>query len=595
MKTKKCNFLFSILLYLFLVLQNSVQGQWLTTGNVTGGGEKLGSSSGLFDLNFYIDNNMFLQLLTSGNLNIVPNNRGYMIDNDYVLRHNNIKSSIYLGVGAGNSNLNPVYNTFVGFNSGANNGNSWANLGESSRNTFVGHLAGFSNDQGRVNSFFGDSAGYNNIGSSTDGYHNTFLGASTGWTNISGKSNTLVGFECGYNNLLDYNTMVGRACGRNAVGSSNSFFGKDVAQSLIGIGNSCFGAHASDDVTAGGNNYICTFGLDAGRYANGESNCFFGHGAGTTIGGFSWTGYKNSFFGAESGKGANITGATSMSYSGGFGFKAIATSSYKIIIGTNKVYTEQIHVGIGLSDDQSIYLGPRSPLEINSDPNSTEVGSGVGITGSGLQFRQLTSASPNNANTYIAPYGRVLTVDATGRVLLTDTKSDIGYGLCPNPTSLTGDIGMKMRDYNLYYDGQAYTGRDNKAKNAIGLGYVCSTDLPGKLSVDQTFTSSSVDYATIAGYFHNGDITSNSPNHYYEKRSLYSICDGYSNLTEEYGITNVAGDFVATNSEYTNIGVRGRTGIHSPVSTYGQFGFGGYFDSYKSKNQNIGVYAGSDG
>ncbi len=248
-----------------------------------------------------------------------------------------------------------------------------------------------------------------------------------------------------------------------------------------------------------------------------------------------------------------------------------------------------------MSDDQSVYLGPRSPLEINSDPASTEVGSGVGLTGSGLQFRQLTSASPNNVNTYIAPFGKVLTVDMNGKVKLTDGSSSFGYGLCPNPTVLPNNIGMKLKDFSIYYDGQAYTAKDNVMRNAIGLGYSCAVDLPGKLSVDQTYTSTSVDYATVAGYFHNGDKSSNSPIYSFAKRSLYVICDGYSNHNDDDGISNVAGDFVATNSEYLNIAVRGRTGIHSPVDTYGEYGYGGFFEGKNSTNTDIGVYAGSDG
>lgn len=601
---------FSLLILLFL--PRLLFSQSTTTNNTRpatpafngwdGGGTNPGaldirndfSGCTICNIDFYIDNNKFVQVLTSGDVNVVVGTNGYMIDNDFVLRHNNIKSNIYVGVGAGNTNAT-AYNTFVGDSTGTNTGNSIVFPGEGTRNTFVGHLAGFSNDRGQENSFFGDSAGYNTLGGIDNGYHNTFIGASTGWSNISGKSNTLVGFECGYkNDSSNYNTMVGRAAGKNAVGTANSYFGKDAADILKGNGNCCYGAHASanipDTIEC---NSLSTFGTDAGRGIRGSENCFFGFNSGRSAPGADWVGNYNCFVGSNSGGGYGVD--TIMNESGGLGHFAMTNSSYKIIIGGSPFVPNQIHVGIGLSDDQSIYKGPRSPLEINSDSTSTEVGTGVGITGSGLQFRQLTAASPNNANTYIAPFGRVLTVDSSGIVKLTDGGNSFGYGICPNPTILPDHIGMEFNDFSIYYDGQAYSAKDNVMRNAIGIGYPCSVDLPGKLSVDQTYIATSVDFATTAGYFHNGDISTNSPSLSFTKRSIYSICDGYSNTNEEQGITNVAGDFVATNAEYLNIAVRGRTGIHSPVVTRGQYGFGGYFEAIKSSLQDIGVCAISDG
>jgi len=178
-------------------------------------------------------------------------------------------------------------------------------------------------------------------------------------------------------------------------------------------------------------------------------------------------------------------------------------------------------------------------------------------------------------------------------VKLTDDQNNnlIGYGLCPDPTVLSSHIGMKLNRYSIYYDGQEYSAKSNVMRDAIGLGYACSVDLPGKLSVDQTFTSSSVDYATTAGYFHNGDVTSTVFSNF-DKRSLYSICDGYSLSNELQGVTNIGGDFEATNSEVINIAVRGRTGVNSTVETYGMFGTGGHFESLNSTKQNIGVYGG---
>ena len=104
---------------------------------------------------FYIDNNKFVQVLTSGDVNVVVGTNGYMIDNDFVLRHNNIKSNIYVGVGAGNTNAT-AYNTFVGVSTGTNTGNSIVFPGEGTRNTFVGHMAGCPHDRLAENSFLSE-------------------------------------------------------------------------------------------------------------------------------------------------------------------------------------------------------------------------------------------------------------------------------------------------------------------------------------------------------------------------------------------------------------------------------------------------------
>lgn len=329
MKNSICLLLTILLFNLKVHSQTTVFGNTRPAGTTFNGWDGTGTNPGALDIrndfagcslcniDFYIDQNKFVQVLTGGDLNVVVGTNGYKIDNDFVLRHNNIKSNIYVGVGAGNSNAT-AYNTFVGYNTGANTGNTNGLPGEGTRNTFVGHLAGFSNNQGQENSFFGDSSGYNTLGGTTDGYHNTFLGASTGWKNVSGKSNTLVGFQCGYNNLSDYNTMVGRAAGRNAVGASNSYFGKDAADILNGSGNCCYGSHSSANVASASNNFNSTFGTDAGRFISGSENSFFGLQAGLGNNPTSpWVGSANCFFGSQSGNGSTTA---ALNFSGGFGY-----------------------------------------------------------------------------------------------------------------------------------------------------------------------------------------------------------------------------------------------------------------------------------
>ncbi len=543
----------------------------------------MGSASGNFDLEFYINNVKFLQLLTSGDLNIVANTNGYKIFQQYVLRNNGNPNNIFVGVNAGNTNTTDK-NTFVGFNTGINTGNT-AGLTNGFSNTYVGFEAGKNTNEGYQNAFLGESAGYSN----TSGYHNTFIGMNAGHSNTIGKSNVFIGTDAGYSSVsTDYNVMVGRNVGYYNVGAWNCFYGKDAGMfNTNGTGNCFFGHHsgANDLNTAPGlsSDDNAFFGFTSGHnFYNGTFNVMLGSRAGLNFA----NGNNNIFIGGLAQRWA--TSAT-MNNSVSIGYEATALSDNMFVLGNNNQ-----NVGIGLSNDTwPLAYGPRSKLEINSDPVYTSY-TGTGAFGTGLQFRQVTSTTPLTASNYIAPYGRVLTVDADGIVKLTDGGT-FGYGLCPTPTFLPINIGMYLNDFSIYYEGQGYSGKDNVMIDAIGLGYSCDVDLPGKLSVDQTYTSASVDFATTAGYFHNGDITSNSPGYDFAKRSIYSICDGYSMNNEDWGISNVAGDFVATNSEYLNIAVRGRTGIHGPVRTYGQYGFGGYFQAIKSSVQDIGVCAISDG
>jgi len=127
---------------MLLINTNELNGQqWLTTGNTTAGTEKLGSSSGNFNLDFYINNTNWMSLLTSGDLNIVQPSKGYKIDSEFVLWHNNIPSNIFVGVGTGSTGTD---NTFVGSNTAGNLGNTGTG------NSFIGSNAGFSNTSGVV-------------------------------------------------------------------------------------------------------------------------------------------------------------------------------------------------------------------------------------------------------------------------------------------------------------------------------------------------------------------------------------------------------------------------------------------------------------
>lgn len=66
------------------------------------------------NIDFYISSTKFLEVLTSGDLNLVVGTSGYKIGNNYVLRNNNNTSDIFVGVGVGNATMSGHFNTLVG-------------------------------------------------------------------------------------------------------------------------------------------------------------------------------------------------------------------------------------------------------------------------------------------------------------------------------------------------------------------------------------------------------------------------------------------------------------------------------------------------
>lgn len=513
----------------------------------------------------------------SGDININFPTNGYRITStafgsQFVLRNNNIPTSIYVGVGAGNAATYTNANTFVGYNAGVLNGSHMNSYNSGNHNTFVGHLAGASNDEGFLNSFFGDSAGYHNIGNgASNGYHNTFIGCSSGFSNISGKSSTFVGMDAGHNSLGNYNTMVGRNCGYFNDGERNSFYGKDAGYFNRGSENSFYGYHS------GGNYHNVQnspgpfdnsfYGTNSGLFFHsGSYNCLFGQQAGVSL----MEGDSNVFIGDFT-QSNFVDTLINNSVDIGFGTNAITDN--KFILGNN------LHnVGIGLSDD-NVFGGPRSRLEINGDSLSRSY---TGIGGSGLRFRQLISTSTLGSANYIAPYGRVLTVDANGIVKLTD-GGGLAYSQCGGTLeALSANSGIDLNDNTIFYKGNNYnSGNSDDVPNSIGLGYACGDPLRGKLSVYQHATT--LDEETAAGYFQNSDETSGGSN-FFVKRGIWVVCNGLSDNP-----FNVGGDFFADSSSYANVGVKGFAGNYTQ-DLYEENNYGGVFAGSYGE-QNIGVSA----
>ena len=82
-----------------------------------------------------------LTLKTTGDLNLNTAAKGYQINGSYVLWHNNVSGSIYVG-GAGNATSAGWNNTFVGKSAGASNGTGQENV-------IVGYQAGYLNGSNR--------------------------------------------------------------------------------------------------------------------------------------------------------------------------------------------------------------------------------------------------------------------------------------------------------------------------------------------------------------------------------------------------------------------------------------------------------------
>ena len=140
--------------------------------------------------------------------------------------------NVYIGAFAGQrsntSNTNTSFagrNTFVGTNSGLINNND--------NNTFIGHNSGSTNGEGNRNTFLGNNSGLSN----TSGSGNTFLGVDAGRNNRSGFDNVFIGYNAGINLADSANINHSVALGPQArVTASNSLILGDFPMK-VGIGN----------------------------------------------------------------------------------------------------------------------------------------------------------------------------------------------------------------------------------------------------------------------------------------------------------------------------------------------------------------------
>jgi hypothetical protein len=311
------------------------------------------------------------------------------------------------------------------------------------------------------------------------------------------------------------------------------------------------------------NNYNCMFGNFAGRNFNsGSENIFIGYNAQNLgVAADTWNNISNSI---------------------AVGSNTLVLARDKFILGNNSQ-----KVGIGLSNDV-VLNGPRSPLEINADPLSTVIPTNPSA-GSGLRFRQLTSASPTGtpSDTWVAPYGQVLTVDAGGIVKLTD-GGGVPFGACNVVPLMETDMAVDLNDNRIFYKGNfSSSGFSGDMLNSIGVGYACGDHLKAKFNVYQNATLSNGE-ETSAGYFHNESEDYGGLLNY--KRGLWAISNGYS--SSQY---NIAGDFSADSSVTVNIALQGIAGSQAN-DLFTSSNAGGQFTAdYAYENIGVNAWVGGNG
>jgi hypothetical protein len=167
--------------------------------------------------------------VNGGDIDVNTSSSGYMIGDQYVLRHKGLTDNILVGVDAGLNLTGGTHLTFVGNGAGQNVINA-------GNYTFVGFNAGFSNTGGSTNTFIGSQAGYSEMGdedvyvgwmsghnNSQASYHNTFVGNVSGFNNRTGDNNTFIGIQSGgLNQSGNNNVALGAGAGMGNIAQINS-------------------------------------------------------------------------------------------------------------------------------------------------------------------------------------------------------------------------------------------------------------------------------------------------------------------------------------------------------------------------------------
>ncbi len=158
----------------------------------------------------------------------------------------------------------------------------------------------------------------------------------------------------------------------------------------------------------------------------------------------------------------------------------------------------------------------------------------------------------------------VLSVDAAGNVILVKEGggvSGIGFGYCqpgPLPQLVSGDAGIDLKKFNLFFAGNPTDDGAGNTINAVGIGYNCSA-LGAKLDLFRNYGSASI-VNPIGLRVINKDQGSN----YYNPNTAAT---GIKSLTVGPNHYNLAGDFEASFGSSLNIGLYSLTDVTINPST----------------------------
>ena len=257
------------------------------------------------------------------------------------------KLNTFVGDGAGFSNEGGFYNSFFGGNAGRDTRTQVLSMFEASQNSFFGALAGKHNQYGSSNSFFGALAGFNNIGRSIlnvpDGEGNSFFGALCGRNNESGSHNSFLGTRAGMDNKESDN---------------NSFFGYESGKNNYGL--------IENPETMQNDVY-------------GSNNSFFGHQSGY----LNETGQRNTFIGQQAGY-SNI-GGDLVDFGEGYSFTN--GGSFNTFIGSQAGYSNE-------AGRENVYIGNRAGADNASGNYNVMIGAFSGTKVSG-NYNVFLGAGPN--------------------------------------------------------------------------------------------------------------------------------------------------------------------------------------------------------
>jgi len=290
----------------------------------------------------------------------------------------NGNGNVFVGVGAGEKNLDGSGNIFLGLRSGASNVNGHGNLFLGSdagaknksggNNLFMGNEAGSANTDASANLFVGHRSGKNNTTGSNNVFHgvmagqentvgsfNTFMGNYAGHKNTSGRDNVFSGYNAGFN---------------NTVGEFNVFHGSYSGQSnTTGKFNVFTGAYAGSSNDAGSNN-VFSGHLAGYENTSGSDNVFLGYSAGRMNG----VGKNNVFAGVNSGT-SNLTGSSNVFIGGGAG----QTNS----TGQSNVFQGALSGLLNVSGSTNVFTGDQAGLNNRTGNNNVFTGASAGWTNVG--------------------------------------------------------------------------------------------------------------------------------------------------------------------------------------------------------------------